>query len=759
MPTPPSAPRNMTPPARQAPPPSMGGGASSAAAAALDPARLLRTYYPWLLAAVAIGLVVGVASFFLLRRFAPQWSSQVSFEVTAPLSDPTDADSVAGGRASRDELERYMETQVLVINSEIILEEVAKDPTVKRDTKWAKQFMEAGGYNLAEAQDDLSDVVRARVVPDTSIIQISARTSEKEDAAIICQAVANKFLTRNRQEITGDIRQRQETLDRKVRDYRADVQALDVKIETLLGSNNITSLEMRNNEAFVELNVLQGTLVQTNDSLTQAEEQLQQYEQYLDSAQVPEAIREAAQGSAIAQQMEGSIAIEKAVLRALREEYGANHREVQRRESQLRAMEQERDIVVENARKELFATAIENLRTTVQTLKASQEGLVTRREELAKKLNELTILIKQHQDLTTERTLKMTQIEQFQAAVASMSLLMESGVRVDPLNNAAIPDMVAFPKLIPVVFVGVVLVVGLVGGVIVLKELREQRIRSPQDVSLIPRTRVVGIVPELALDPTRPERIETACIERPDGAVAESMRQIRTTLLKACHDRQHKAVLFVAGMPGSGTSSIIANLAANTAAVDLRVLIVDANLRRPTMHQLFGLPEGPGLGEALSGSAPFAEVVHGTPVPGLDLLPAGIDRRGSYERFTTNAMNDLLREARERYDLILIDAPPAVVSGDAVALAGKADASVLVVRAFTEKRGLVARLRNQLGDSKAEFLGVIVNAVRASAGGYFKRNFQATAAYQKQAAAPEPETVAIAASNGSPPDGEADDRS
>jgi Mrp family chromosome partitioning ATPase len=94
-------------------------------------------------------------------------------------------------------------------------------------------------------------------------------------------------------------------------------------------------------------------------------------------------------------------------------------------------------------------------------------------------------------------------------------------------------------------------------------------------------------------------------------------------------------------------------------------------------------------------------------------------------------MTALLAEAKSRYDLVLIDTAPAIVAGDGLALAQRCDASLLVVRAMGEKRGLVARVRNELSETRGEFLGVLVNAVRASPGGYLKGNLRAAQEYQK----------------------------
>ncbi len=95
-----------------------------------------------------------------------------------------------------------------------------------------------------------------------------------------------------------------------------------------------------------------------------------------------------------------------------------------------------------------------------------------------------------------------------------------------------------------------------------------------------------------------------------------------------------------------------------------------------------------------------------------------------------------MAELRHRFDLVLVDAPPAVVAGDALVLANKVDSAALVVRANQEQRGLVARLVNQLIDAQCELMGIVLNRPKGTAGGYFKKNFEAMARYAAEAPQP-----------------------
>jgi capsular exopolysaccharide synthesis family protein len=243
------------------------------------------------------------------------------------------------------------------------------------------------------------------------------------------------------------------------------------------------------------------------------------------------------------------------------------------------------------------------------------------------------------------------------------------------------------------------------------------------------------MVPDASEDPAGASAVETAFRDRERGVMAESFRQIRSGLLKRMNQMDQKTLLIVSGMPGSGATSVISNLAYSFAAADRRVLVIDANLRRPAHHRIFGLPEAPGLADVLAGTHTLDNTVQRSADRRVDVLVAGTRENRVFERLSTDAMGAVLRRAREQYDLVLIDAAPMVVSGDALGLASRCDASLLVVRALSEKRGMVARLRNELAEAKAELLGILVNGVKSAAGGYLKGNIKATHDYQTKDAA------------------------
>jgi succinoglycan biosynthesis transport protein ExoP len=297
-------------------------------------------------------------------------------------------------------------------------------------------------------------------------------------------------------------------------------------------------------------------------------------------------------------------------------------------------------------------------------------------------------------------------------------------------------DRPSLPQLFLSVPAGVLMIAGLTAGIILAAEFLDQRVKSPADLAAMPRTKILGTVPLAEEDPSVGEHFNTVVRDAPRSVVAESFRQLRTTVLKKLDDRGHKTCLVFSGMPGSGTSSMVANLAMASAFVDRNVLIIDANFRRPTMHAFFGLREGPGLGDVLAGEATLESAVQEVSLDGrtLHVLTAGSPSKRVFERLGTAPMTALLQHAGASYDVAFLDCAPAIVAGDASGLSQRCDASILVTRALAETRGMVGRVKNEFTDAPAELLGVVVNAVRAAAGGYMKRNIRTSAAYHAHSA-------------------------
>lgn len=701
----------------------------SATAVALDPLRLLRTYYPWLLGSLLVGMVVGVAVFIVLNITVPRYRATAIYE-TQPVFSLASLSDI-GSNAAGEEAEVFMQTQVFILRSDRLLDLAVQEPSVQ-STGWYSNYVSRGSFDRITAIDDLKDVVSARVLPNTALFSVTVSLPSPADAATIAQAICTVYENDYNTVRTGDVSVIRRNIERQIRTLRDNQRSFETQLENLLIDNQLESTDITESSFYRRLAILQAELVPIRAELAANRRQLEQYSALLNQPGTPvypEPIRAAAQASQTAQRFEAEIEIRRAQLEALRQTTGPNSKAVTDAQSQLQSFENRYQEIINLKMEETLQNLVQQYQQSISASESTEASLLDEAEIARSQINQITQNLKRYAEIESELELVLDQISNARQRLDEVNMIGDVGSRIRRIQTATPPDLKAFPKLIPVVIGVMFLFGGSVAGFIVLKELREQRVRTPRDISLIPRTRVLGILPELSLDPAEPDTIETAVTDEPFGAVAESARQIRTAIFKACDTRGHKTILFTSGMPGSGSTTVISNVAAAASSVESRVLVIDANLRRPALDSIFKLQSGPGLSEVIRGEAKLHASVQKAK-GGFDVLTAGTKRGHEYEKFNTSVMQQILDEAKGQYDLILIDTPPAVVAADALSLAAKADASVLVCRAYSEKRGLIQRLRNQLADAKGDFLGVVVNGVRASAGGYMKANFKTSMSYQ-----------------------------
>ncbi len=727
----------VAPPGRRPPGPGATPQGQVGAMISLDPMKLLQQYYRWLVASAVAGVVIGFISYFALVYTYPRFDAVVDYQVYPEPESASDTGNRSGNRGGgQEEMETYMQTQVLVMASDQILKKVIEERPF-RETKWAGDYKKSDGQiEPTDALIELKKIVRARVIPDTSVIRLVVRTADKFDATTMANTISVVFLDFVRQISTKDLRDLMQQFEAQARDLGQEIASIDVRIETLLSRSQMTSLRAENSVAANEVRTLQPALVDLRGQLTQAKQQLDLYTSMLASpggVVYPDRMRSDVENGPLIARQVSLIAEQKASYSALRKERGDQDRAVIRLKNTIESLEEQLEETRRTQLADMFSAQVESLTNSVQGMQASESQLMDLIQKATIRLSEVAAQEKQVEDMRSDRQQKLLLKKESEQQVNNLRTLLNRPIRVRELSRAAPPDELAFPRLIPTVLICSLLIPAAMGGLIALREIREQRVRGPQDIALIPRMRVLGVMPDLAMDPTNPEKIEGICVDRPAGVIAEAVRQLRTTLLKELESRGHRVVLFVGGLPGAGVTSMVTNLASNAAAMDLRVLVIDANLRRPRVHTLLGTSDHPGLSEALMGSCTVAQAIVATKQANLFVLPAGKREGQVFERFITASMAQIIEEARKGYDLVLIDAPPAVVASDALAIAGHTDATVLIVRAFSEKRGLVARLRNQFGETRSEFLGVVINAVQASAGGYLRRNIQAQHEYGREA--------------------------
>jgi tyrosine-protein kinase Etk/Wzc len=198
-------------------------------------------------------------------------------------------------------------------------------------------------------------------------------------------------------------------------------------------------------------------------------------------------------------------------------------------------------------------------------------------------------------------------------------------------------------------------------------------------------------------------------ISEPRSPGAESYRMLRTGILFTRDGKRVKSVVVTSAVPEEGKTTTAANLAIAVAQEGLRTLIIDGDLRRARLHRLFRTGRSPGLVQVVQEQVPLEDAIRATSLNGLDILPAGLLPPGPSDLLASSRIRTLLQQLTDRYDLIILDAPPLLAVADAATITALADGVLLVVRAGKTARGAMEQARQQLTNVGAHLLGAVLN--------------------------------------------------
>lgn len=194
-----------------------------------------------------------------------------------------------------------------------------------------------------------------------------------------------------------------------------------------------------------------------------------------------------------------------------------------------------------------------------------------------------------------------------------------------------------------------------------------------------------------------------------DSPIAEQYRTIRTNILFAMGDLKSRILLVTSPSAGEGKSTTVANLAVSMAQQKEKVLLIDGNLRNPSVHSLFKIPNDVGLTSVLTGRLLFEETVFHTGLGRLDVLSSGPSTTNSAELFSSQLMLDLLKKSLQTYNVILIDSPAVLEVSDTILLADHCDGVILVLNHGKTQLEKAVEAKKILEFAKAKFVGAIFN--------------------------------------------------
>jgi len=345
------------------------------------------------------------------------------------------------------------------------------------------------------------------------------------------------------------------------------------------------------------------------------------------------------------------------------------------------------------------------LREVLQDYEAKMQKL----PELEQGLSRLTRSLKVYQDIYAYLIQRREETQIARATEVGYTVMV-----IEPPFVTPVPQTFATRYG---VLIGLAL--GFVGGcaLVVLRERHDPALNSVGDVERSLELSVLGTVPSFQPESSEVDVDPRLVVQhQPRSSAAESYRVLRTNIQFSEPDQKIKTLLLSSAAASEGKSVSTANLALAIAQMGQKTLLIDADLRRPTLHRLLHLEREPGLSDVLVGLTPWREAVRVTAMEHLFVLPCGKTPPNPAELLGSAHMGQLLEEWSQEYDRILFDTPPIMAVTDPIILASKCDQTLLVVRAHQTPRETVQRALVALSTIHASVIGVLFNSVDVTRG-------------------------------------------
>lgn len=397
---------------------------------------------------------------------------------------------------------------------------------------------------------------------------------------------------------------------------------------------------------------------------------------------------------------------------------GANDPRVAALDERIAALEQSQDGSVKVAGPESAQSLVESLALSLKAIEAMQGELQQHMtQDLAiSRASEVRLLEGENLRKNLERQQAL-----FDSVTAQLKQI-KLGSDYESVSAQLIAPPIAAPTRPQLVFILALAVFAgcaLGGGAAFVADILDPRVRTPGEVRVIFDAPLLAILPQLPPDRLLgADDLTLLCHHAPRSFLAEAFRSARTSLEFLRRNRDVQILLVSSPSPGDGKTTSVSNLAISLAHAGRRVLLIDGDLRKPSLHAIYNLDHDRGLTRALHGGLPVAEIIQSTAITNLDLITSGPRVPNPAEQLASERFGALLGELRACYDVILIDSSPLLAVTDPSIISAVADAMLLVVRIEDARRQDAERTTDLLRTLGTPVLGVVINGVSRRQIGY-----------------------------------------
>ena len=666
----------------------------------------------WLL---MLTVLVGIgAAWVLLQRAEPRYTSMSRLYIERSLPKILTADTQFADSTS------YLYTQAELLRSTPVLAAVVDDP--------ANRSLETF-RDPARADNPVGFLFKAlqiEVGQNDDIINVALELPSAEEAAQIVNAVVDAYISEYAEKRRKDTVEVLNILRSEKQDRDAELAEQLQKLEVFRNQNAALAVQVgEENVISSRFAALAKELDRVELELLDAKARHHRTQQMFETPSQRVFLFElaSAQNSVVQEmRMENQllVSLEEQVqnielqINELRATWGDGHARVKTALQSREALEQRRaeQQTAITERKEAIITAY------VETIAQQYHLLEQKREELQRSYDQQFKLAMQVSSQAAklktledglERTIRLVDI--LDERIKEVNLSEDVGAMNVNIMEVARPSLQAsYP--VPARFLAIgAFLGGLLGfGLAWLRDLLDHRLKSIDEITATLQLPVLGALP---LSAERDNRHLTGrvVVERPRSVAAEAFRTLRTAIHFGLTRDEAKVIAVTSPSPGDGKSTMASNLALVMAQADQRVLLIDADMRKPKQHEIFGVSAQRGLSAVLAERQPAEDFIVPVESSTLELLPCGSCPSNPVELLNNGFFAEFLEDLKSKYDKIVIDAPPVMPVADARVIAAQTEATILVLRADRSTRRLSLAARDELWRVRAQRLGIVVNAV------------------------------------------------
>lgn len=674
----------------------------------------------WVLIAAGIfGLALGIFRVLSLPRL---YEAYGRIEVRAGSSNEFRVSAVSGGAI---DAQSKMLTEQAILTSDTLLLAVASQLNLQDnpDFLMTKGPVAHRSLDTPEVREEtiagMQLYLTVTLVPKTDIIRISYDSLSPKLAADIVNTVIQKYIQRSYQTRFDSTQHVSQWLQSQLDDLKQQVESSQEQMMDLQRRLGILAFDPNHNQISNELEDLSRAAGQAKLARILAESRYRVLNG-MDPNQIEGTI-EAAGGTAPGElnSLRSQLATARADYQQMLATLLPNHPQAKAQKAKIdelaREIDAEQNRLLLQAR-ENFVAARANEQQTAATLEQQKADAYKLRDDLVR----YTL---RQREFESNRELYEGLLQRLRTAGIQAGL---ESLEIDVVDRAVIPAAPLVQNQTTMVIT--TLVFSLLGGVVIafLLESLDTGLRGVAEIEAITELPSLAVVPR-ARRSTAEEAVHLSTAQRnisslskPKSQFAEAFRSLRTSLLLSTTEHPPKVILFTSATPSEGKTTAATNLAAVLAQGDAKVLIIDADLRRPNVHHRFGLNGRIGLTTLLTGSSRVEDSIqHVAELPNLDVLPSGPVPPFPTELLSSPTMQRLIARCAEQYTYVIIDSPPILSVTDSVIVARDADAVVLVVRHGKSNKHIVRRARDLLIRSGAAITGIVLNAVDVSSPEYY----------------------------------------